>query len=363
MTATTATSDITAAPGAVTRYADLPRELHLPGAAVALGLTYWTRTSRDEPALSSGALFIPSGTAPTYGWPVIVWTHGTTGLADSCAPSADPDLGGYREYLISLLGQGYAIAATDYIGLGTPGVHTYMDGYAEAHAAIDALRAARAINGSLSASWAAMGHSQGGQAALFTAAIATRYAPGLDYRGAVVLAPGLGTVSSFLAAAHPGLPDIFVPQTKAYAVYILCGLKSARPEFDLDSYLTALGKEVIADAERLCLSDMAERMTTISLASLLSRPLTEEDFGAIARPVLDIPLTGYDRPFLVVQGLLDTDCPAERMPELLLDLQAHDVEFSTRMYPDSDHMTVLQDSAADVDAYLDLLFARTASGR
>ncbi|CAM4506608.1 lipase family protein [Nocardia ninae] len=361
MTTTTATSHITD-PGTVTRYADLPAYLHLPGAAVALGFTYWTQTSRDEPALSSGALFIPSGATPTGGWPVIVWTHGTTGVSDSCAPSANQDLGGYRDYLIWLLAQGYAIAATDYIGLGSPGVHPYLDGHAEAHAAIDALRAARTINGSLSSSWAAVGHSQGGHAALFTAAIANRYAPELDYRGAVVQAPGHSAVDTFIAVGHPGLPDILMPQMKAYAVYMLCGVKAARPEFDLDSYLTALGREVIADAERLCLENMAERMAGVSIASILSRPMAEGDFAAIARPVSDIPLTGYDRPILITQGLLDTDCPADSLAALILDLQANGVEFSTRIYPDSDHIAVLQDSAADVHAYLDLLFARPTSG-
>ena len=37
----------------------------------------------------SGTVSIPEGKAPKGGWPVITWGHGTTGIADACAPSRD----------------------------------------------------------------------------------------------------------------------------------------------------------------------------------------------------------------------------------------------------------------------------------
>ena len=37
----------------------------------------------------SGTLTVPKGKAPKGGWPVIAWAHGTTGIADSCAPSRE----------------------------------------------------------------------------------------------------------------------------------------------------------------------------------------------------------------------------------------------------------------------------------
>lgn len=345
--ATTATRT----PGTLTRVTELPEVARLPGAAVAKRIAYWTRTSRNKPALSTAALFIPTGATPKNGWPVLVWEHGTTGLADACAPSVSGSAY-YRDYLTTLLSQGYAIVATDYIGLGTPGVHAYMDGKAEAHAAIDALRAGRTLKVSLSPRWATIGHSQGGQAALFTASLATRYAPDLDYRGTVVLAPGVDAVDTLLAAVRPGIPDAVPANRKPYIVYALRGLKAARPEFNLNSYLTPLGKKVIADAERLCLSDMDNRMKTVRLSQLVSRPLAQGKFEAIARPVWDIPQTGYDRPFLIAQGLRDTDVSVPAVAKLARDLKAHGVKFTTRTYPGIDHHALLTDSAKDVDPYL-----------
>src|SRR3954452_2442852 len=37
----------------------------------------------------SGTVSLPKGKAPKNGWPVISWDHGTTGIADVCAPSRD----------------------------------------------------------------------------------------------------------------------------------------------------------------------------------------------------------------------------------------------------------------------------------
>src|SRR5271170_2262080 len=82
-----------------------------------------------------------------------------------------------------MLDRGYVVAATDYPGLGTPEVHPYLVGESEAHAVLDSVRAARAIpEAAAGARFAAWGHSQGGQAALFTGIEASRYAPELAAR-------------------------------------------------------------------------------------------------------------------------------------------------------------------------------------
>ncbi|MBA5745491.1 alpha/beta hydrolase, partial [Escherichia coli] len=39
------------------------------------------------PIAVSGALFVPRGTPPAGGWPLVAWAHGTFGMADICAPS------------------------------------------------------------------------------------------------------------------------------------------------------------------------------------------------------------------------------------------------------------------------------------
>ena len=170
-------------PGTVTAATSLPHSFWIPGAANASKLTYWSTGPLNRPALSTGALFLPPGDPPEGGWPVISWAHGTVGISDQCAPTVTGTVG--SPYLTNWLSQGYAIVATDYVGLGTPGIHAYLDGPSAAHSVIDMVRAARAVEPSLSPRWLALGQSQGGQAAMVTAAIATRYAPELDYRGAV----------------------------------------------------------------------------------------------------------------------------------------------------------------------------------
>ena len=107
-----------------------------------------------------------------------------------CAPSLAififQQIAGSRE----LLEQGYAIAATDYPGLGTPGPHPYLVGVSEARAVIDSVRAARSFPGMANSSrYTVWGHSQGGQASLFTGMISKAYAPELQLVGVAAAAP------------------------------------------------------------------------------------------------------------------------------------------------------------------------------
>ena len=60
-------------------------------------------------------------------------------------------------YLTNWLSQGYAIVATDYVGLGTPGIHAYLDGPSAAHSVIDMVRAARAVGHGATGSRGGMG--------------------------------------------------------------------------------------------------------------------------------------------------------------------------------------------------------------
>ena len=77
------------------------------------------------------------------------------------------------------LKHGYAIAQTDYQGLGTPGLHLYLIGRAEGASVVDIATAAHRLIAGVGTRFAIAGHSQGGQAALFAAAQARADAPGL----------------------------------------------------------------------------------------------------------------------------------------------------------------------------------------
>ncbi|HEY1178418.1 MAG TPA: lipase family protein, partial [Phytomonospora sp.] len=178
-------------PGTLLRDRPLPRELWPDAAGAAHRVAYQGLGYDGGGRLVTGSVFVPAGRAPEGGWPVIGFAHGTTGLSDAAAPSRAglPRL--ERAHVSAWLAGGYAVAATDYEGLATPGPHPYFNGEAVADDVIDAVRAAHQLGHRLSRDWLAVGFSQGGHAALFCAHIATGYAPELDFKGTVALAPAV----------------------------------------------------------------------------------------------------------------------------------------------------------------------------
>ena len=161
-----------------------------PAGATAYKVLYRSTKPDGTPIAVSGIVIVPAGQAPAGGWPIVAWAHPTTGVVPHCAPSLAlfvfQQMAGSRH----LLENGYAIAATDYPGLGTPGPHPYLVGDSEARAVIDSVRTARAFPGLANSSrYAVWGHSQGGQAALFTGMISKAYAPELQLVGVAAAAP------------------------------------------------------------------------------------------------------------------------------------------------------------------------------
>jgi hypothetical protein len=59
----------------------------LPPGITATRILYYTRTASGKDALASGVVLVPYGPSPKGGWPLLAWSHGTSGVARSCAPS------------------------------------------------------------------------------------------------------------------------------------------------------------------------------------------------------------------------------------------------------------------------------------
>ncbi len=163
----------------------------LPDWIIGWKLLYRTTSYSGAPTVASAMVLVPRTPAPPGGRRVVAWAHPTTGVVPSCAPSlqngdALTKVQGYNAFLSA----GYAIVATDYQGLGTPGPHPYLVGSSEGRNVLDSVRAARlqpgADTGSTFAVW---GHSQGGQASLFTGELAATYAPELKLVGVAAAAP------------------------------------------------------------------------------------------------------------------------------------------------------------------------------
>jgi len=161
-----------------------------PDGGEAFRILYRSTGLKGEPISVSGAIYIPPGKPPAGGRNVIAYAHPTTGVVEKCAPSLMPDNAGLIWGLKSMLAKGYIVVATDYPGLGTPGIHPYLIGISEGRSVLDSVRAARALPRSgASDRFVLWGHSQGGHAVLYAGEMAKAYAPELKLVGIAAAAP------------------------------------------------------------------------------------------------------------------------------------------------------------------------------
>lgn len=125
---------------------------------------------------------------------------------------------------------GYPVAMTDYEGLGTTDrTHPYLLGQSEAYGVLDIVRTAQRLFGTqISSQIAIVGHSQGGQAALFAGHYASSWAPELDLTGVAAFAPANHNLPLLQAgAASAGTNEGF-----AFTPLFLCGAMGADPTID-----------------------------------------------------------------------------------------------------------------------------------
>jgi acetyl esterase/lipase len=190
-------SDLVGKPGEIIRV--WPLEGGGPSGSNAFRILYRSTGLNGERIAVSGAIFFPPGAPPQGGRNVIAWAHPTSGVVEDCAPSLMPDLAGTIWDLPQMLAQGYVVVATDYPGLGVPGmIHPYLIGISEARAVLDSVRAARDLpDAGASNRFAVWGHSQGGQASLYTGELAASYAPDLKLVGVAAAAPATYLVELF----------------------------------------------------------------------------------------------------------------------------------------------------------------------
>jgi hypothetical protein len=150
------------------------------------------RSSSDDTGnatVVSGTVFTPLGEPPEGGWPVISFGHGTLGIDKECAPSLSATLLGLAPVVDSFIKNHYSVALADYQGLGSDGIHPYLDSRTAGLNMIDAVRALRHTFDRVSNQWGAFGGSQGGGAAWAADEQAATYAPELKLVGAVAISP------------------------------------------------------------------------------------------------------------------------------------------------------------------------------
>jgi len=230
--------------------------------------------------------------------------------------------------LQTFLDAGYVVAATDYEGLGTPGLHPILVGESEGRGVLDAARAARSMKAAAAGSKALVfGLSQGGHSALFAGELAASYAPELRVLGTAAVAPA-GSVEQSMAflGKFNGANGLVVTIVEAF--------HAAYPQFDPAAVLTpeALAQAPLVDQK----CDFSENYPGSPNLVLAHNPL---DIPAMAT-ILHTNAAGnrpMGAPLLVVQGTADQQEPQFITDAFVNKACAAGDTVDYRLYPGAGH--------------------------
>jgi acetyl esterase/lipase len=337
------------APGTLLR--SEPFDRGLPDGVRGWRVLYRSSDADGVPVAVSGLVLEPLG--PHEGpRPLVAIAHGSTGVDESCAPSlaARPlaPLGGIEQALDA----GYVVAATDYLGLGTPGPHPYLIGSASAHAVLDSLRATEqliAIDPDRLAIW---GFSQGGHAALFAGEQAPTYAPELGLRGVVAFAPAADLADIIEASQGTVVGTLMV-------VSAAVSWSDARDGLALD--------EVVEPASLFTAREIAERcLDPTSLpASVLQSVQLRDEVSPLGSPTTEhwapflaenSPTGHLDVPLLVLQGAEDPIIRPDITQRHVDERCAAGDEVELRILPGIGHFTLTRRTGGDAAAWTQARF-------
>ncbi|KQB83644.1 lipase family protein [Corynebacterium oculi] len=336
------------AAGEIIRAAPAP-DLQPPGwPATTRRILYSSTLITEQPAAVSGTLLEPTlpwtGPGPR---PTLVIAPGTRGAGDACAPSRGlfsinaqtAALGINYELPIAHLGllAGVRVVMTDYVGLGTPGAHTYAHNREEGRAVLDAARAAlRATGSPAEAPVGLWGYSQGGGATAAAAELASAYAPELHIAG------------TFAGAPPANLP-VVINSIEGNSIFGVLGMAVAgfaerNPSIfreEIAPLLNEEGRRYFAHTPEMCIPD-----AMAAWGGRRSRELTttgESFFEVAARsPILWQALTAQNLgqaaptgPVLIRSGINDDTIPHSQVRDLAATYCAAGVpvSFSTDPLP------------------------------
>lgn len=295
-------------------------------------IVYLTEDRHGE-VREASALVSALADRPERALPVVAFAHGTTGVAESCAPSdrAQPVTtdGGA---LNAIAQQGAVLVAPDYAGLGTPGPHGFLVGEEAAYDVLNALRAVREMSEvEVSRKAVVWGQSQGGHAALWTGMLQPDYAPEVKLLGVAATAPPTDMVAMLEKVDDTGV-------LRRLRAYLLDSWRKVYPDSGL--------WDEVAPANRELVEKIGERCGNEGLGGLdakLELPLLPslEPGSAFRRLVEQNTPTGpIDVPVLIAQGDADQVVPVAGQRAWVEEQCASGQPLSYREYPGADHLTV-----------------------
>ena len=227
-------------------------------------MTYKMKGINGKEVQANAMVFTPRTAAPVGGWPIVAWAHGTTGVADICAPSRNAMNSAIQGMIAKLLAEGFVVVAPDYEGLGESSgqeIHPFLNVKSEGYSITDAVVATHQwLGAKASSKWMSIGHSQGGQAALGAAQYAAR--ANLNYKGTVAVAPA-SNLGMILQGGELSVIDktlnIQIPvyaQLDTYTALITAGLKNPHPSTDYSQVFQKPTDQIAAQAESVCADDL-----------------------------------------------------------------------------------------------------------
>ncbi|MFH8800722.1 lipase family protein [Streptomyces sp. NPDC017936] len=326
-----------AADGALIRTERLPLALSLPGVdgplpGRATRLMYKSTDAGGQPMAVTGAYIEPTaawkGSGPR---PLVALAPGTMGQGDQCAASLGLERPlflngqtvsvGYEDLAIyRMLARGIAVVVTDYAGLGTTDrLHTYVNRVDEAHAVLDAVRAARSLDGTSltdGSRVALFGYSQGGGATAAAAELQPSYAPDVPLAGTYA-----GAAPADLVAVTEAIDGSDLAGALGWSVN---GFLQTDPALRpiADAHLNTAGKAALKDLSTMCVGDA---LLAYNSARSTSWTTDGRSLGAVieAEPALKAFLAGQRigtlkpaSPVRVATGTADDLVPHAQAREL-----------------------------------------------
>ena len=308
----------------------------VPDGAQAWLILYSTRDATDQMVAGSAVVVAPKE-RPDAPLPTVTIAPGTNGVAAHCAPSLKDNVfaTGHEQVLIdTLFENGWAGVVTDYVGLGTDGAHAYLDGETAAKNVLDARSAAAQLSDlNLDDETVIWGHSQGGGAALWAAAIADEYAPQLRVAGVAAAAPAadLKTIAADVSDTTAG---------KIITSYLAVSWQEEF-DFDVDQLRTPGYSQVVKLIADRCFEGR-DAIANLADASQLSSPIiaqTSHEFDELLEA--KTPPAHSAMPVLLTQGEADQLINKFQQDAFVASQRAAGQEIDYRTYADLDHMPLV----------------------
>ncbi|NLP54239.1 alpha/beta fold hydrolase [Acinetobacter baumannii] len=341
-------------------------------------LTYKMLGQSGQEVQATSLVFTPNTPPPVGGWPIVVWAHGTTGVADACAPSKAALADSTKDLISKLLAAGYVVVAPDYEGLGTPGIHPFLNVKSEAFSITDAVVAARNYlsqrNLLTSKKWVTVGHSQGGHAALGAAQYASRAQ--LDYKGTVAVAPA-SNLGFILIAGEQSVANATLDkkismyaQLDTYTALVTAGIRNTQPTFDYPQVFTPKISSIAQQAETICSGPLGQAfgagMTqyatehngtldgyTRTQPNFMAVPLVKTFLDKDSQP-LQVKVT---TPIIIYQGLADSTVPKVATDILISNATAVGTKINNYVTGNWDHGTAMSSNVDNIVGNVQSLLA------